>query len=90
MYLQGGRMGAPTGPNDYLVPTLRGGRLSRQRVGEIVGEAAGRAGELLAARGMAPLPNITPHALRRAYSSIALLANEFDVKWSWTKSATPT
>ena len=75
------RIGAPTGPDDYLIPNLRGGRMDRQRVGEIVGEAAKRAGELLAARGLPPLPNTTPHTLRRTYISIALLANNFDVKW---------
>ncbi len=34
------RIGAPDGPDDYLVPNLRGGRISRQRVGQIVGDAA--------------------------------------------------
>lgn len=33
------------------------------------------------ADGLPPLPVITPHALRRMYVSIALLANGFDVKW---------
>jgi integrase len=75
------RIGAPTGPDDYLVPNLRGGRMDRQRVGEIVGEAATRASELLTARGLPSLPNTTPHTLRRTYISIALLANSFDVKW---------
>jgi hypothetical protein len=27
------------------------------------------------------LPRVTPHSLRRTYISIALLANNFDVKW---------
>jgi integrase len=27
------------------------------------------------------LPTTTPHTLRRTYISIALIANEFDVKW---------
>ncbi len=31
--------------------------------------------------GLPPLPNVTPHSLRRTYISIALLANNFDVKW---------
>jgi hypothetical protein len=75
------RIGAPTGPDDHLVPNLRGGRMDRQRVGEIVGEAATRASELLTARGLPSLPNTTPHSLRRTYISIALLANNFDVKW---------
>lgn len=34
------RAGLPTGPDDYLVPNVNGGRISRQRVGEIVKEAA--------------------------------------------------
>ena len=33
------------------------------------------------ARGLPPLPHVTPHTLRRTYISIALLANNFDVLW---------
>ncbi|MFP5389540.1 MAG: tyrosine-type recombinase/integrase [Thermoleophilia bacterium] len=73
--------GRPTGPDAYLVPGLRDGRLSRRRVGQILAEAARLAGERLAAKGMAPLPHITPHTLRRTYISIALVANQFDVKF---------
>ena len=68
-------------PDDYLVPNSRGGRMDRQRVGKIVKEAASAASERLQARGMPPLPNTTPHTLRRTYISIALIANNFDVKW---------
>ncbi|HEX8745122.1 MAG TPA: site-specific integrase [Thermoleophilaceae bacterium] len=75
------RAGLPTGPDAYLVPNRRGGRLSRQRVGKVVGEAAALATERLSARGLPPLPHTTPHSLRRTYISIALLANNFDVKW---------
>jgi integrase len=75
------RAGLPTGPDDYLVPNLSGGRISRQRVGEIVKEAAEAASAQLVAKGVPPLPNTTPHTLRRTYISIALLANNFDVKW---------
>ena len=32
-------------------------------------------------QGLPPLPRTTPHSLRRTYISIALLANNFDVKW---------
>ncbi len=32
-------------------------------------------------RGLPPLPHTTPHTLRRTYISIALVANNFDVKW---------
>lgn len=58
---------------------FRGSRIARQRVAEIVGDAAARASEQTAARGMPPLPNVTPHTLRRTYISIALIANNFDV-----------
>jgi integrase len=75
------RAGLPTGPDDYAVPNRVGGRMSRQRVGQIVGEAAALASERNDARGLPPLPPTTPHSLRRTYISIALLANNFDVKW---------
>ncbi len=75
------RMGAPTGPDDYLVPNLRGKRMSYARVEEIVRDAAKRASERLTAQGLPPLPHATPHTLRRTYISIELLANNFDVKW---------
>jgi len=71
----------PSGPDAFLTPNLRGGRLSRGRVARIVAEAASLAGERLEARGMAPLPHPTPHTLRRTYISIALIANRFDVKF---------
>lgn len=75
------RAGMPCGPDDYLVPNARGGRISRQRVRKIVVAAAKRASERLLAMGLPPLPHTTPHTLRRTYISIALVANEFDVKW---------
>ena len=75
------RTGLPAGPDNYLVPNSRGGRISRQRVGKIVASAAERASNQLAARGLPPLQRTTPHALRRTYISIALIANRFDVKW---------
>ena len=75
------RSGAPTGPEDWLIPNTRGGRLTRQRGAAIVREAAGLASARLAERGLPPLSAITPHSLRRTYISIALIANNFDVKW---------
>jgi len=75
------RAGLPAGPGDYLVPNARGGRISRQRIGKLVAEAAKLASERMVAKGLPPLPHTTPHTLRRTYISIALLANEFDVKW---------
>jgi integrase len=55
--------------------------MGRRRVWTIVHEAASLAGERFVARGLPPLPNTTPHTLRRTYVSIALLANNFDVMW---------
>ncbi len=75
------RGGVPTGPEDWLIPNSRGGRMSRQRAGKVVREAGEAASAQLAARGLPPMPAVTPHSLRRTYISIALLANNFDVKW---------
>jgi integrase len=75
------RAGQPTGPDDYVVQNARRGRVSRQRVAAIVREAATAATDNRQSRGLPPLPNTTPHSLRRTYISIALLANRFDVKW---------
>ena len=75
------RAGRSNEPDAYLFPNARGGRMSRQRAAEIVGEAAERASERLVARRLPALPNTTPHTLRRTYISIALLANRFDVLW---------
>src|SRR3954469_2282972 len=75
------RADKPTGAEAYAFPNSRGGRLSRQRVAEIVRDAAEEASERLSARGLPPLRRTTPHTLRRTYISIALLANRFDVLW---------
>ena len=72
--------GHPSGPGDHLFPNHRGGRLARQRVGEILHEAEALANERIQRQGRPPLPNTTPHTMRRTYISIALLANGFDVK----------
>ena len=75
------RAGNDTGPNAYLFPNERGKHMSRKRVGVIVHEAAALASEKMRKRGLPPLPHITPHSLRRTYISIALLANNYDIKW---------
>ena len=75
------RAGSPAGLDDYVVQNVRGGRISRQRVAEIIREAATLASPTRAQHGLPPLPRTTPHSLRRTYISIALLANRFDVKW---------
>jgi site-specific recombinase XerD len=73
--------GYPTGPDAYLVPSLRGNRITRQRVGKVLKEAAMLATGRLEQQGRPPLPQTSPHTLRRTYISIALIANNFDVKW---------
>lgn len=75
------RAGHRTGPTDPLVPNIHGGRISRQRVAAILGEAAQEASTRRVSMGIPPLPAVTPHAMRRTYISLALVSNEFDVKW---------
>jgi integrase len=75
------RASHPTASEAWAFPNSRGGRLSRQRAGKIVAEAGALASERMRARGLPPLPHVTPHTLRRTYVSIALLANNFDVLW---------
>jgi integrase len=75
------RAGMPTGPQAHLVPNLSGGRSDRGRIARILTKASASASGQLLARGLPALPNTTPHTLRRTYISIALLANNFDVKW---------
>ncbi len=62
-----------------MFPNVRGGRVTRQRVAEVVRDAAAKASERLVARKLPPVPVTTPHSLRRTYISIALLATRFDV-----------
>jgi integrase len=75
------RVGLPIDGDAHLFCNRRGGRLQRQTVNKIVGEAAALASIHVVARGFPELPNSTPHTLRRTYISIALLANRFDVLW---------
>ena len=67
------RAGRRTDPDAYAFPDIRGGRIARQRVARMLGEAAARASERVSQRGLPPLPHTTPHTLRRTYVSIALL-----------------
>ncbi len=63
------------------MPNARGGRTNRGRVAGVLAKASARASEQPLGKGLPPLPNTTPHTLRRTYISIALVANSFDVKW---------
>lgn len=74
------RRGYPTGPDEYLFCTRRGHRWSDDNVrNRILDAGAKRASTRLVARGLPPLPHVTPHTLRRTYVSIMLLATNFDV-----------
>jgi integrase len=75
------RAGQPTDPGSYAIPNRRGGPCTRQRIAEIITHATAHATALRAERDLPPMPHISPHSLRRTYISIALLANNFDVKW---------
>ncbi len=75
------KAGFDTGPTAPLFPNERGKRMSRKRVAVIVKEAAVLATEKMRERGLPPLAHITPHSLRRTYITIALLANNYDIKW---------
>jgi hypothetical protein len=52
--------------------------MSRQRVARSQ-QGRGARERAAVARGLPPLPNTTPHSLRRTHVRIALLANNFDV-----------
>ncbi len=75
------RAGHNRGSNDYLIQSQSGCRITRERVGTIVNDAAELATKRRAAKGLPQMPKISPHSLRRTYISIALRANQFDVKW---------
>jgi hypothetical protein len=64
------RVGQPVDPDACAVPNRSGGRMSRQRVARIVGDAARHATSTLTERGLPPLPTVTPHSLRRTSISM--------------------
>jgi integrase/recombinase XerD len=63
--LRAAAAGYPTGPDGYLFPNQRGGRLTRQRAAAILREAAELATERMEAKGVPALPTTTPHTMRR-------------------------
>ncbi len=74
------RHGYPADPDTPFFCTRTGTRWNDDNVRErVLGAAAELAGERLVARGLPPLPHVTPHTLRRTYVSIMLLATNFDV-----------
>jgi len=75
------RLGAPTGPNAFLIPNARGGCSDLGRVSGVLAKASALASEQQLARVCRRYR--TPRRIRcgGTYISIALLANNFDVKW---------
>lgn len=73
--------GLPHTGSAFLLPNSKGGKITARRVRVVLAAAIARANELRARRARPALPLLTPHGLRRTYVSIALLANQFDVKW---------
>ncbi len=75
------RYGRSTTPEDYVFQSNKGRRMSRQSVGKILTEAALAASKTLCKYDLPALPHTTPHSMRRTYITIALLANNYDIKW---------
>lgn len=73
--------GLPHTGSAFLLPNSKGGKITARRVRVLLAAAIARANEHRVRRARPALPLLTPHALRRTYVSIALLANQFDVKW---------
>ena len=74
-------IGAPTGPNDHFFGGLTGRRRSEPRVRSGVLElSVERANRHRRRAGLAELPAITPHSLRRTWATFAALAGR-DQKW---------
>jgi len=70
------RDGRPAGDDDCLWTAARGGARSYTWARGTVARAATIASERRAARGLPPLPNVTPHTLRHTYISILLLVTD--------------
>ena len=84
------RAGNDTSPEAYLFQNERGGRMSRQRIGEVVREAATRADKKLRERGLPPLrtSRLTASAARTSRSRSS--PTNTTSSGSWNRSATPT
>jgi integrase len=73
--------GLPTRPSDYFFGGSTGHRRSDQRIRTGVVEASlTRANERRVEQGLAELPEITPHSLRRTWATFAALAGR-DQNW---------
>jgi integrase len=73
--------GLPLGPSDHFFGTVTGKRRDPDRFRDrILARAAARASEDRAESGLAPLPPITPHSLRRTWATFCAMIGR-DPKW---------
>jgi integrase len=73
--------GAPAGPNDHFFGGMSGRRRSEARIRSGVLElSVQRANAARAKAGLAALPTLTPHSLRRTWATFAALAGR-DQNW---------
>lgn len=80
-YEQRLRDGFPMGPKDHFFGTLTGKRRDPDRFRDrILARAVALANERRAEQGLAPLPEITPHSLRRTWAMLAAQAGR-DPHW---------
>ena len=73
--------GLPMAPSDYFFGTGRGKRRDQDRFRDrILYRALERANENRTGQGMPPLPEITPHSMRRTWAMFAASVGR-DPKW---------
>lgn len=73
--------GLPVGPSDHFFGTATGKRRDPDRFRDrILARAVEQANANRAERGMAPLPPITPHSLRRTWATFCAMVGR-DPKW---------
>jgi integrase len=71
----------PMGPTDYFFGTATGGRRDPDRFRDrILARSVERATAIRAEQGLAPLPPISPHSLRRTWATFAAMIGR-DPKW---------
>jgi integrase len=71
----------PMGPTDHFFGTITGGRRDPDRFRDrVLGRAVTRANEKRIKQGLAALPKITPHSLRRTWAMLAAQAGR-DPHW---------
>ncbi|MGH2884818.1 MAG: tyrosine-type recombinase/integrase, partial [Solirubrobacteraceae bacterium] len=65
----------PASPDEYVFATASGRPRDKENISRrVLGPTVERVNELRAERNLQPLPNVTPHALRRTYISLMIEA----------------